>query len=387
MKIKTTLILLLVGLFGCRNNETPRQNTAPIVIDLVSAFENRATLKLSSIASSIEYIPLESYRKAILGGGARIFVNDSFIVSSGFKKIDLFDRRTGNYIREIGKIGRGPNEYSSTRHVEAFDEVSQNILARRLGETIIYNLDGIMIQKIKRPEEFKNMSKLEEPLYAAFVPNTEGHETRRVVIYNAESGKTVKIFPNLQFYSPKSYRVSGYEGWFYHYNKQLFFKETFNDTLVQITPNKLIPTYIFDAGKFKPPYRAKNYYENYYTTSLFIENSRFLFFNFMNQSKRFCAYFDKKDRKCHIADLQNRIAILNAGKIYAFENDIDDFISFYPMSINNENELISAIPALEIVNWFKQNPEKIAQLPPELQKLKNIKETDNPVVMIAKLKE
>jgi len=387
MKIKTTLILLLFLLARCQDKETPQHTTAPTVIDLVSAFENKATLKLSSIASSVEYIPLESSRKAILGGGARIFVSDSFIVSSGFKKIDLFARGTGNYIREIGKIGRGPDEYSSTRHVEAFDEISQNILARRWEELIIYNLKGKVIRKIKRPESYKNMSKLEEPLYAAFVPNTRGHETRRIVIYNAESEKTEKIFPNYQFYSPKGYTLFGYEGWFYHYNNQLFFKETFNDTLVRVTSNKLIPKYIFNAGKFKPPYRAKNYYENYYTTKLFIENSRFLFFNFMHQSKRFCAYFDKKNQKCLIANLQNRVAVLNAGKIYAFENDIDGFIAFYPMSINNENELISAIPAIEIVNWFEQNPEKAAQLPPELQKLRNIKETDNPVVMIAKLKE
>jgi len=45
------------------------------------------------------------------------------------------------------------------------------------------------------------------------------------------------------------------------------------------------------------------------------------------------------------------------------------------------------IDAFEIVNWFSNNPDKAAKLPSHLQKLRNIKETDNPVIMIAKLKE
>ena len=36
---------------------------------------------------------------------------------------------------------------------------------------------------------------------------------------------------------------------------------------------------------------------------------------------------------------------------------------------------------------FSENPEKASNLPPHLQKFRNINENDNPVVMIAKLKE
>ena len=70
-----------------------------------------------------------------------------------------------------------------------------------------------------------------------------------------------------------------------------------------------------------------------------------------------------------------------------FENDIDNFIPFQFYSINNSGELVGFQEAYIVKKWFDENPDKAAKLPPNLQKLKNIKETDNPIVMIAKLKE
>jgi hypothetical protein len=41
--------------------------------------------------------------------------------------------------------------------------------------------------------------------------------------------------------------------------------------------------------------------------------------------------------------------------------------------------------AFRIKQWFDLNPEKINQLPKNLKGLKNIQETSNPVIIIAKL--
>lgn len=367
-------------MFSCTAEKKEIINAeAPITIDLVEAYKNKESIKLSTIASEITYLRLESKKEAILGGGPRIFVSDSFVVISGFKKIDLFDRASGNYIREIGKIGRGPNEYNSTRHVASFNQKEQFIYARKWEELIAYDLKGKMVKKIKRPEVYKNMCLLEDNLYAAFTPNTGGNETRRVVIYDAIEEKTIKIFPNYQFYKPTSYAVSGYEGWFYHYKNKLFFKEYCNDTLFRVTKEQLLPKFVFNSGEYKVPYRNR---ENtkYFMTRLFMENSRYLFFNFSYNKHSHCSIFDKKTGNCFISDIDGE---KNSGYI----NDIDNFISFNPQSINVNNELIAFVQAYKLKRWFDENPEKAAKLPPHLQKLKSIKETDNPVVMILKLKE
>ena len=389
MKIKTTLILLLFILVGCQNKEAPQQTTVPTIIDLVSAFENKATLKLSSIASSVEYITLESSRKAILGGGARIFVSDSFIVSFGHKKIDLFNRKNGKHIREIGKYGRGPNEFESVQHVEVFDELTHTIRARGWDFMIEYNKEGKVIRRFKKPEDLKNANPYKDNIFVGYFMNRRGNEPRKIGFYNIENGQWIKTFPNYLRCDPKSsVGINGYEGWFYRFNDELRFKETFNDTIFAVDLNRLQPRYIFDAGQFKPPYRIKEYYKNYYTVhGPIIESSLFLFFKFVHKRIGYCAVYDKQNNNCRISESTFPIRTLSATKIRAFENDIDNFLPFYPMSINRNNELISAIPAYETHRWFQENPEKAAKLPPELQKLKNIKETDNPVVMIAKLRE
>ena len=57
------------------------------------------------------------------------------------------------------------------------------------------------------------------------------------------------------------------------------------------------------------------------------------------------------------------------------------------ISSNQNNEIVGYYDAYEVKLWFEENSDKESQLSPELQKLKNIKETDNPLVMIAKLKD
>ncbi|MCF6357374.1 MAG: hypothetical protein L3J54_06150 [Draconibacterium sp.] len=75
------------------------------------------------------------------------------------------------------------------------------------------------------------------------------------------------------------------------------------------------------------------------------------------------------------------------AQINGFENDIDGFMPFYPTSISNRDELIGILEPYKIRQWIDENPDKAARLPPHLQKFRNIKDTDNPVLMLVKLKE
>jgi hypothetical protein len=67
------------------------------------------------------------------------------------------------------------------------------------------------------------------------------------------------------------------------------------------------------------------------------------------------------------------------------------FFSFrgdtYDRSSTGNNELVGYLEPYKIRQWIAENPGKAAKLPSYLQKLRTIKETDNPVVMIAKLKD
>ncbi len=378
----SAIFILIIVLFSCKSIDQ-QKNYGLISINLVDAYFNRKAIKLSSIANEISYIQLGTSRNAILGGGPRIFATDSFIVSSGYRKIDLFDRATGKYIRQLGKYGRGPNEFNRTRHVEAFDEVANNIYAQRSDELIAYNTKGELTIRLKTPQEFSNTTKLKDNIYAAFIPNRRKLENRKIVLFDGNKEETIKTFPNFQVSIPVRYTgYSAYEGWFYHFENNLFFKEFFNDTLFQVTQSDLIPKYEIDCGKYKSPYRnfESDKITEYFMTRLFIENTNYLFFELSFDKKTYCVKYDKKNNKCYVSDI-------GLKSVNGFKNDLDNFVDFVPQSINKNNELIGFIEAFELVKWLKENPEKAAKLPPHLQKFKNISENDNPIVMIVKLKK
>ncbi|MFV0265546.1 MAG: hypothetical protein ACK5HT_00260, partial [Draconibacterium sp.] len=87
-------------------------------------------------------------------------------------------------------------------------------------------------------------------------------------------------------------------------------------------------------------------------------------------------FYDKANQSTRIS--QNMAGI---------DNDVDAFLPFMFQSANQQNELVGLCEAYEVKSWFGENPGKAADLPAHLQKLKNLEENDNPVVMIVKLKE
>ena len=141
---------------------------------------------------------------------------------------------------------------------------------------------------------------------------------------------------------------------------------------------------VFNAGKNSLPYEAKwwpgekiSKSELLYTQG-FMESEAYVFFFIVGRPENqiLIGIYNKKNRELLITDTKTGI-----------ENDIDNFISFRRFHQLYNKELIGSIDAWEIEQWFKDNPDKAAQLPPQLKKLENITENDNPVIMIARLKE
>ena len=94
--------------------------------------------------------------------------------------------------------------------------------------------------------------------------------------------------------------------------------------------------------------------------------------------KNYTAIYDKNKRTTVVKDYSPESGI---GLI----SNINDFVPLEFSSINEKDELICTMNALKIKQWFELNPQKFSQLPEYLRNLKNIQETNNPVIIIAKL--
>ena len=66
---------------------------------------------LSNIADTIEYIALETNESCLLLGISYLHMNSNYIFVSDYKKLYQFNNN-GAFVRQIGRIGKGPEEHS-----------------------------------------------------------------------------------------------------------------------------------------------------------------------------------------------------------------------------------------------------------------------------------
>ena len=176
------------------------------------------------------------------------------------------------------------------------------------------------------------------------------------------------------------------------------FFEIYVDTIYHVTKNALIPHFHLNMVKYKPPYEEQcelfippnPRINQYFWFRNIGETDSFLFFDFIHKknstptdqpSGSFFGYYDKKRKTIKIADIDKE------GR--QLVNDIDHFgaIQLSAWTINNErSEMISYIEALDVVEWFKKNPQKAKELPEHLKELSKLKPEGDPIVVIAKLK-
>ena len=126
----------------------------------------------------------------------------------------------------------------------------------------------------------------------------------------------------------------------------------------------------------------------YFNFETINESERFLFFSFLHgkdQTRPYCHFFGFYDKilgttKISEVDHTNRSPVIN---------DIDNFAPLHSFlwSSNQSGEMVAYMEAGDIADWFEENPEKVKALPQQLQKLSKLTSEDNPVVVIAKLKQ
>lgn len=387
-------MLVFLAIAKCRN--IPESGIQKI--NVYEAYNNKQNIKLSNFSKGVEYIRLETNSKFIVGEAPRVFADDDFLVVISFRRQYVFDRKTGVFIREIGNYGRNPGGYAYTRFNLVYNESKRTVYAASWDNGIIeYSLDGTVLSKIKKPEQIPALASfvcLNDTEYVASVDNITGNQKEKLVWINKD-GLVTRFIPNIDFFmdNPNSVTTRGEtEGWFYWFEKKLFLQSCYNDTVFEVVNNSLTPKYKFELGKYKLDYSQRDFikakgWKNYFMIKGTFESENYLFFTLSYNNEERQGIYDKKQRKAQVSDSKNVELFYFANAQYGFTNDIDNFIQFAPTSINQSNEIVGLVEAYEVVNWFSENPEKAAQLPPQLQKLKNIKETDNPVVMIAKLKE
>ena len=423
---------ILIILFGCSQEPKPDSIFEHNIL-LEENIGKYTEIGLSSIVSELEYIPLETKKSSLMGGNnsGKIIINNDFMFIGGYDYLYVFCRN-GKFINQIGSKGRGPGEYIGYIGDISINESEQTVFVHRYEEIFEYTWNGKYLRTIPIPKideipdsYIKEHRFVEENIFIGYIEN-KGSTKYRFCLFD-DKGEIIKLFPNTLFFPTVDKNTwHNYQSInIYKYNDQWYLKESVNDTLLYLNGTELVPFVLFDSGKYQSidKITKDGISETEQTISVrsqsIINSSDFIFFGITgnkidlpkNRRERELVLLNtanvrttidgnqpaiyKESTIAGVYDMKNKKTTLLENDpcgIYGFINDLDGGLPFWPRFCTDDNKLVSILSAEDLKGilteeYFAAHEIKDIQAHQRLRDLlKNLKEDDNPVVVIATLK-
>jgi len=395
-----------------------------ITIDIESNLKKMELVKLSSFTNDIEYIPLENIKNLPLQNLNQITFSDSFILVSDLINCILYNNK-GKYISKIGNNGRGPGEYQMIFNLGLVPGKNPKVFLSSLSDMYEFSMDGSFINKYSESlliNNYMSITKwylLNDSLFFGHIANYAGNNAYKAAIFN-KYGTTKGEYKNYIFFSDSRTKLGGWEtiAQIYQFNKTVFYKELFNDTLFYLNENyELIPKYLFDLGHYKMPTSERgkdpSLIWNYITLYDVFQTEKYLLLNcrFGNHfpAKRITpnpplfsggepvwlntnyvlGIYDKRTGKLKFSKPSNTDNPLFTSGLY---NDIDCGPRFFPKTMANDSTMVMWVEAKQLKDHvasddFKNGTAKYPEKKRKLQELaESLTEYDNPVLMFVTFK-
>ena len=369
----------------------PAEPEYPITVPFEAGVAVEREMKLSDIADSVRYIPLETNDKCLIKS-----INSGGVLKTGKYWFlpwveDLFQYTAdGKFVRKLGSKGGGPGQFNYIQQVDVNEETGLVFMLTTTRKINVYDMEtGKFLYDIKIPErETGQFAMLNDTTVATFMPNSSGQQKERIYISNRK-GETLNTFYRSDLFEIKSgtrwLMGGGADRYLFHYEDMVCYKEYYNDTLFVVTEKELEPRYIIDLGKYSIPIDCRmeacdGDWKRYATVaSPYIQNSvietdSLLFMPYKywageKQRERHIMLYDKRAKECFS---------IPGGYI---KNDFPGALPLRPATSLNRNTLVSVWEVEDLMKEAEKNPAVLDH--PQLKKLT---EDDNPVLMVVYMK-
>ena len=383
-KTLVTLFFVFLTLCNCQNKpkdrntydtKTGKVNTR--YIDFKNAEEVKE-FKLSDIADSVEYIPLETSDKILVSSVMGIKTIDSLILIRDKATTYVFNLK-GKFIKSLYAAGRGPGETFGT-HISVDRKRKEIYVGSNYNLKLMnYTLSGKFLGYKKYMHMVAGFSYYLNDLI--ILPQSLSRAESCFYVYNIETDSLVYRYPFRYNHLPRS--RGGYSMkyiWFDFFNNKVFFKEQVCDTIFCTKDFKDIkPAYILDFGnrRLKP--------EDYWNLKL----TRFNYKEFIVAFKESYSFLIMKgvdDNKLHQYLYKKQSGKLIKSNDLKIVNDITGGPSLSLWEIRNPdantNMLFLKLEPVELlesdIKPFKGS--KLEEI------MRNVTENDNPILVKAYLK-
>ena len=378
----TFLLILILLTISCK-----QEKNGLFEFDPRNLTENK--IILSEIADDINYIPLDkSYTLGLIYDNIE-FINNSIYLSVKDIGVLVFDK-TGKTLRKIGSKGRGPGEFAYN-YMFTVDEKTESVYILDSGAIIkIYSKAGEFLRSFSLKEYgdmIYSIKMYNSKLYAFYLVQFENADYKWITVdslgnlFKREKRKTPPFI---------AYLTAG-EG-AYLFQNSISYWNSLVDTVFTIQDLTEKPSFTISPGDHRFP-KIQNItpdkVSQYLGIKQIFETNRFLVIRYFLKDKKEFILINKEDWN----------TILTSWEFdgsSGIVNDLDGGPSFVPENYYKENGkeyIVGLVYAYKLKNLvssteFKNNSPKYPEKKKEFETLANrLKETDNPVLMIVKLKE
>jgi hypothetical protein len=399
------LIVTSFVFFSISCNEPAKRDADFGIIEVDKAIGKDKILNLGDYVQNIQYIKLETSNNILLGQILQIVYenNKFFLLDHPGKTCKIFDIN-GDFKGTVGAVGQGPGEYPHCFSFDYFLDTDMVMLRTSPSGLFFYNSardltritgQGGFSEQLNGAR-FRNTMFLDSTTYISDIVSFNKAPHRIVIFNDLQILDTIPIRSHIDKDDGGLFR--GVEiGVMYRFKDNIIHYKPLEDTVFSIDNTMEMKEHlVFQYGKHK--WRLKEdvrrsdwiYVKKMHETSqyVFIEfaagptlaTERFAYVNLdgaYSQDNRICGVFNKHTGKL---SLMKQPIPAKLG----FKNDIDGGLPFWPKYITSSGELVDYYQAFEFIAAFegKENiPEDVKAI------LKDLKDDDNPVVAIAKLKE
>lgn len=383
-KVIPLLVVIAVFSIKCSSDQTKNIDNKIAAQLLHFPVAGEDTLKVSYFADTVIYIPLEMTSESVVGTIKHLWINDLYILVHCRDIPLLLFQRDGKFVRKIGKIGRGPGEYNG---INNFCVILDTIYVSNPGKRSLlkYSFDGAFCGEIKFNYP---------PLY--FTTTFDN----KLVCYNNLDGKIAVYNKNL--YSPPDTIVVEYGvtkgrylwklnhptlNYLQKTPSGLLFYNYVSDTVWKINTDTKGPAYILDIKDRLVPYEKQL---EFYTGHDLVEWGDMVKPYIRVHPIPFTSkmiliqnnWLVGTDDAIYLNDMET-------GKIKRYNTNYfyDDIVSCQKLIVLfqafSEDYLVTTVVGPEKdTNKLKGNPS-----PLWLELMQNVKETDNPIISLIRIKK
>ncbi|WP_270668354.1 6-bladed beta-propeller [Phocaeicola massiliensis] len=351
----------------------------PVVINLAKAIsESPKEIMLNELASDIRYVPLETTDDCLMNNEFYIMqYTGEDIITSGIFHFD----KNGKFLNKIGSKGQGPEEY--LQGLFAFGDWKNKLLYVQNWTTLTcYGFDGTFVRSVPTPQLNMGAAGLFDEnhiLYSNDIYYADKANPIQLYMVDSQNGKTVSKWRGHLEENKKYGMILTSRDFMYNYDNSLFYKPALENVIFKIlSPKKRQLVYKFDcSGKDidvsadeVDPKKRFQFLSVYWAK----ETAQYLFVNYGMKNISRLGIYDKEKKTFTNVTIKDNLA---GG------------YDIHPAWTSDDNHLLMVYYA----GGLLQDKEKrySTDLLPERKKeldelLKNIKEDDNPVVILVTLK-